>query len=412
MAHILISMLGKVKNPKFPNYLEANYVFPDGSEQKSRFFGLTLCNHIQPDKLVILGTSGSMWDNLLLETSLGKREDLDDEILKLAEAAQDDRVQQATLDQLAVHLSEDLGIPCELRLIPYGRTEAEQTETLNIMVERFAEHDQASLDVTHGLRHLPMLMQQSALLLQTLKQVNISGIYYGALDLTQNAATPVMSLDGLLRIHQWTEALTHYDKSGNYDVFADLLVHSGLPDELVDHLQDASFYEQTNNISLARGKLKKFVKGLKEHRRACNPQAQLFFPALEARFSWINGDKLYQRQTQVAWTALNNNNYIRASIYGFEAFITRHVQERGGNPDRYESRHHAKSDFEKLKEKSNKTSAEKQLWDDYRLLREIRNQFAHSTTADASKETLNAISNRAELKQTLTKLFEALIPNG
>ncbi|MDQ5768351.1 TIGR02221 family CRISPR-associated protein [Thiothrix subterranea] len=397
MSHILVTMLGKAAS----NYREATYAFDGGSHRTSRFFGLELCKHIRPDKLVILGTTGSMWDNLLLETALSEQVELEEALLTLGEAAQQDKVQQATLDQLAIHLQAVLGISCELRLIPYGRTQPEQTATLEILVNCFADNDTATLDVTHGLRHLPMLVQQSALLLQTLKDVQIAGIYYGALDLTQADITPVMRLDGLLEIDRWTEALTHYDKTGDYAVFVTLLRQSGISQAAVESLQDAAFYEQTNNVHQARGKLRDFLSKLREEESRCSRHAVLFLPALKQRFAWVNEDKLHLRQTAVAWLALEHGNLLRACIYGFEAFITKLTQEQGGKPDSFDERKYTKDQYE-----TRKPSA---TWSDYKLLREIRNQLAHSST-QRNADVVKAVSNRAELTRTLHQIFTTLIP--
>jgi CRISPR-associated Csx2 family protein len=404
MAHILISVLGKVKNPSFPNYQEATYLFEGDAERTSRFFGLTLCEQIKPDKLVVLGTTGSMWDNLLLETSLSESEDLEEDLLALGEAAQQDQVQQSSLDRLASHLSMALKIECELCLIPYGINEVEQTQTLTTLVNYFQDNDQATLDVTHGLRHLPMLMQQSALLLQTLKNVKIEGIYYGALDLTQKnqGKTPVMLLNGLLSINQWTEALSYYDKSGDYSIFADLLLASGLKQQTVDYLYHAAFYEQTNNISQARGQLRKFVKALDEEESQCKQPALLFLPALKKRFDWIDSHRLYERQAQVARLALKHSDFIRACIYGFEAFITYLVQKTpNANPDKYEHRQQAKENFEKK-------GGVHPNWKQYKLLRELRNQLAHSSTA-TTNETQQIMQSRKKMEESISVIFDKLL---
>lgn len=397
MSHVLVTMLGKAAN----NYREATYAFEDGNHRTSRFFGLELCKHIRPDKLVILGTTGSMWDNLLLETALSEQVDLEEVLLTLGEDAQQDRVQQATLDQLAIHLRKVLSTPCELRLIPYGRTQPEQTATLEILVSCFTDNDTATLDVTHGLRHLPMLVQQSALLLQTLKDVKIAGIYYGALDLTQANITPVMRLDGLLEIDRWAEALAYYDKTGDYSVFVTLLRESGISQAAVGSLQDAAFYEQTNNVHQARGKLRDFIAKLREEENRCSRHAILFLPALKQRFAWVNEDKLHLRQTAVAWLALEHGNLLRACIYGFEAFITKLTQEHHGKPDSFDERKDTKDHYEACKPS--------ETWNYYKLLREIRNQLAHSST-QRNAEVVKAVSNRAELTRTLHQIFTILIP--
>ena len=402
MPHTLVTLLGKVKHAQHTNYRTANYYFSENEYDTSRFFGLTLLKNISPDKLIVLGTTGSMWDNLMLEVGIDEHyPTLDNKILQLGEDAQTDNIQQSTLDELATYVSKILEIPCELKLIPYGRTQQEQAETLQILMQGFSKGDQASLDVTHGLRHLPMLVQQSALLLQTSKAVEIQGIYYGALDLTEDNKTPVMHLEGLLKINAWNQALAHYDKQGDYSVLTPVLKQSSLSNQMIDYLENAAFYEQVNNIQKARNQLKKFLTCLKQQDHSSNIYLKLFLPALEARFAWVNENKLYKRQTVVAWLALEHGNLLRAALYGFEAFVTHLVQDQNGNPDQYQSREWAKKDYES--QRPHKT------WQFYKQLRQIRNQLAHSNT-NASAEIQNIMSDRLRLQQTLQTIFSQLIP--
>lgn len=410
MARILVTLLGKA----VANYKSATYVFEDKNTRTSRFFGLELAKQVKPDQLVILGTTGSMWDNLLLETELSHRTDLEQALLNIGEAAQQDRVEQATLNQLAIELSNTLNLPCRLSLIPYGRTQLEQTQTLEQLVGFFASGDTAILDISHGLRHLPMLVQQSSLLLQTLKNVQIEAIYYGALELSQESLTPVMRLDGLLEIDRWSEALYYYDRTGDYAAFADLLAQSGFSKHAVDCLKDAAFFEQTNNIHKAWVKLRQFLTMLKSEEALCSPHARLFLPALKKRFAWVSQQNPKQRQVAVAWLALDNGNLLRATLYGFEAFITQLTEQAGGDIDNHDARNTAKENYECTngQKKSNKR-CEHNLpspnWEHYVLLRSIRNQLAHSST-HTHQEVKKAVASRVVLSETLQSIFKTLIP--
>ena len=397
MSHKLVTLLGKASN----NYRQATYEFDGSHRRTSRFFGLELCKQINPDELIILGTTGSMWDNLLLETELSNYTELEEELLQLGAAAQSDQVTQAALDNLATHLHEVLGIPCSLRLIPYGRTQQEQTKTLEILVDCFDPNDKATLDVTHGLRHLPMLIQQSALVLQSLKDVAIAGFHYGALELTEDGITPVMHLDGLLELDLWNQALAIYDESGNYGSFVPLLEASGFSKDALDSLRDAAFYEQTNNIQKAQVKLKNFLTLLKKEESVCSPHASLFLPALKNRFAWVHKGQPHQRQSAVAWQALENDNLLRATLYGFEAFITKLAENKQYGLQSHDVRRLAKEAYE-----ATRPSA---TWESYRMLRGIRNHLAHSSS-QAHVNVKRAVSNRTYLSVELRKVFSVLIP--
>ncbi len=250
MAHILISFLGKSLK-KDGQYREANYCFGDGSQKTARFFSFALKQHIQPDKLVMLGTSGSMWDVLCADDH--------EQWAELSEAVEADSVTQAQLDTFASPASLALQVDCQLQRIPYGDNLTEQVEILQIMAAAIQAGDIVSLDLTHGLRHLPMLGLLSAMYLQTARNVPIDGIYYGALERTKNDLTPVMQLDGLLNIADWLHALDGFNKTGNLAPFAELLQKDGMAQDTATCLDDAAFFESTLNIPNARSPLKKFT---------------------------------------------------------------------------------------------------------------------------------------------------------
>ena len=54
----LISFLGKQQK----GYRTATYRFDAGFVREVPFFGMALAEYLKPDRLILLGTSGSMWD--------------------------------------------------------------------------------------------------------------------------------------------------------------------------------------------------------------------------------------------------------------------------------------------------------------------------------------------------------------
>lgn len=100
MSALLISFLGKA-NKTEGKYRQANYDFA-GQIETARFFSQALTKVITPQKLIILGTSGSMWD--VLCENLGH----DELQLALIEAVENDAVTQTQLDHFSDLFSEKL----------------------------------------------------------------------------------------------------------------------------------------------------------------------------------------------------------------------------------------------------------------------------------------------------------------
>ncbi|MDD2725647.1 MAG: TIGR02221 family CRISPR-associated protein [Methylovulum sp.] len=392
MAHILISFLGKSSKQENGQYRQADYCFADDSRETARFFSFALNKHIKPEKLVILGTSGSMWDVLCEQLSTDGHE----QWVNLSEAVETNSVSQAQLDDFSHPVGQELQVDCQLKRIPYGDNLAEQIEILQIMASAIQAGDTISLDLTHGLRHLPMLGLLSAMYLQTARAAIINGIYYGALDRTKEGLTPVMQLNGLLNIAEWLHALDGFNKTGNLAPFSELLQQDGMAPETAKCLEDAAFFENTLNIPNARAPLKKFTAATAN---GLTGIGALFEDSLRERIAWHKEDKLYQRQQSNAYFYLQQGDYLRAAALGYEALITLAMQQDKTVPklDPQDFR-----DREKVAAMIDKNA-------DYKQLRNIRNSLAHGSRSDIV-ETQRALASKANLHAELTRIFNTLLP--
>ena len=263
--------------------------------------------------------------------------------------------------------------------------------------------EQVSLDLTHGLRHLPMLGLLSAMYLQIAKKVTIEGIYYGAFDLIPksdiNQFAPVLRLDGLLKIADWINALQGLDKTGDIAPFSELLQREGLNSETAGLLKKAAFFENNLNITQARGPLRKFKDETKS--KGLPGIASLFEESLKERISWVEQDNIYLRQREKALFYLQQGDYVRASSLGYEALITKYLREAQPHADI--------EDYDLRTQIKNKLNADGDP--DYKLLRDIRNSLAHASRSNKGGVT-TVMSNEYDLVETLDRLLTKLLPSN
>jgi len=399
VSHTLISFLGKARKGDGGKYRTANYDFEGGSKT-TQFFGLGLSEVIKPDTLIVLGTTGSMWD--VFYEAFAESEQQTDHWLALSESVENNAVTEEQLTRCADDLSTKLGVRCLLKLIPYGVNETEQSDILKIMAADVHEKDTVSLDLTHGLRHLPMLGLLSAMYLQTAKQVVIEGLYSGALELTdpESKITPVIRLDGLLKISDWISALHGFDKTGDIAPFSDLLQQEGMEPEIANLLKEANFHENTLSITNARKPLKDFTKHTEGKLSGI---ASLFSESLNKRISWKDEDSIYLRQRSKSIFYLQQGDYVRAAALGYEAVITQYLKKNNPSADveNYEVRDEVRKTIETQLSKSKLKS--------YRLLRNIRNSLAHANRPNKG-EIQKILSDESLLQQRLNELFTQLLP--
>lgn len=394
----LVSFLGRSPR-EAQGYRKACYRFSDGREFETAYFGFSLASHIQPDRLVVFGTAGSMWDHLV-EHFPARDTAAEEERLALMEAVERQAVTQAQLDALAPALSRALGCSAELKLISHARDEVEQVGLVKQLSEAVPDDCNLHLDITHSFRHLPLIALMALQYLRALRPtIRLEAIWYGSYDPDEHKAT-VYNLAGLLHIADGSSAIARFDQSGDYALLAGLV--SG---EAETFLKQAAFLERTNQTGQARGQLDKARRQLEQ--AGLSGLGALFEDALTKRISWVDESKLYQRQRALAWQSLGRGDELRAALYGFEAFITRLMQQSPQlgqlQPDKFDHRDRAKADFEARKLQGFEPTP------DYLRLRDLRNQLAHGL-GSAHGDTRSVMASEQKLRQELGRLFEALLP--
>lgn len=379
----LISLLGKAAK----GYRTANYVFDDHTVRTEPFFGMALLEHAKPERLILVGTSGSMWDVFFDH----QRTD-DEATLALMDAVEKEAV---TAPMLAIHeqrLSEKLGIPVQCLLISYARDEAEQTAILTDLAEHLAPGENIILDVTHGFRHLPMLALVAARYLARVRNVQVQEVYYGALEMTDPATrqTPVLRLSAMLHMLDWVDALAVYEHSGNYGIFAPLLQQDGMPAERANLLAQAAYFERSGNPVQAKQSLSGAHNHVRDHQ---GPLGQLFKTTLTEHIGWFRHGSRADWELALADRYLARQDYLRAITYLCEAYISRATEKFGGNVNQFEDRDRAFKDAEKNQD----------VW----LLKHLRNAMTHGVRSD-NRDAKPLLQDQQALDKKLRALRKSL----
>lgn len=400
MTTTLVSFLGKNTGDPKTGYRTATYLFPNGQKRLTPFFGRALAEELKPDRMVILGTAGSMWDVLVGHLADGPT---DDEIWEqLMEAAQSSAVSAELLETATPQVARRLGLPVELRLIPYGRDSSEQTVILQTIADAVPKGG-VVVDLTHGFRHLASLGLLSAFFLERMKPLEVEGLYYGALDMTSEGITPVVRLDGLLVIQRWIDALDRFDQNGDYGIFAPLLVADGVAEDKARCLKDAAFHEQTFNISGARQKLATFLPLLDA---GLAGTAALFEKPLRERLAWARDNNLYANQKRLASLYLDRRDFARAAIFGWEALVTRECDQRGFDAHDFKAGREPAADALDAEVRGKRHP---QDWaNTYWTMKNLRNALAHGNPASV-EQVRQIIANPTRLPEELRQAFRKLL---
>lgn len=395
MKKVLVSFLGKARrDQENGQYREANYRFEDGQEIRTRYFGQALTKRERPDRLVLLGTAGSMWD--VLFSDMGHGDDREEDCLALMDEVEENRVDAQRLERLTPLLEARIGVAASLRLIPFGRDEAEQMEILEILAREVDQGDHVILDLTHGFRHLPMLGLLSALYLRAVKKAEIKGLYYGALDMSVEGITPVLRLDGMMTLANWIGALEKHDQSGDLSVFAPLL-----PSEADAWqrkvLEKGAYCERVAHASLARQSFQTFAKWFESLPwEGLSPVLRLFREPLLQRIGWIRKRNPHQREAELARRYFERKDYLRAALFLYESMVSKRAMEMKLDPENFGNREEC-------------TRALRSESKDFKTLSHLRNAMAHGLRPE-NRDVGNLLGDEERLRSKLKTLFKLLKP--
>lgn len=393
----LISFIGKGRVDAENGYQTVTYRFDPDFARTVPFFGLALTEFIKPDRLVLVGTAGSMWD-----VFFERQGATDDEFLALIDAVATQVVNAAMLERQQQRLSDKLGLPVTCLLIPYARDSSEQAEILGHLAGVVKPGETIDLDVTHGFRHLPMLALVAARYLTHVAKVTVRELYYGALEMTPpGGETPVLKLGGMLQMLDWVETLATYEKDGDYGAFSTLLDQEGLPGKL---LAEAAYFERSANTATARSKLDTFDRAKSEPRTATG---KLFLPELKKRISWRQAVSRAQWEAALARQYLSRRDYLRAATFGYESLVTEQVEKTGGNDDDRNVREAA----DKILYEAAKGPSGRGEHGSFKQLKDLRNELAHGvrSSSKTSKDS-ELVSDETRLAEWLKKAFKELLP--
>lgn len=395
MPTTLVSFLGRARQDPKTGYRQATYRFPSGTEIATPFFGLALRRALRPNRLLLLGTSGSMWDVLVDHLAdAGEDEDLR---LELIEASGNAAVDADLLARASPLIERALQLPCDCRLIPYGRDATEQAAILET-IARAAPEGRVALDLTHGFRHLAALGLLSAFFLERLEHLDISGLYYGALDMTEAGRTPVVRLDGLLAIQRWIDALDRFDQGGDYGVFSPLLIADGIAEDKARCLEMAAFHERTFNLADAARKIRSFLPALDP---TPSGTTGLFRDRLRQRLDWALTGTLADHQRRLAHLYLRRKDFVRAAVFGWEAVIGAECKREGLDPNDFSSDRKRAEDALRAR-----LEAAGQPWDPspHNRLKALRNALAHGNPPKWAP-LRPVLQDPGRLQETLATIF-------
>lgn len=232
---VLISFLG-TGTPKIVEdgirpmreYRKADYRLGELTYKNYTFMSAALARHYAIDKILMIGTVHSMWEELYRwfhdAQNEKKVEDSEQyyniykEIGDCCEAANHESALSLPHQQA---IEQVMGVGSKVVLIKYGTTDKEIRENINgiLKLQEFLDaNDELIVDITHSFRSLPIFIMNLLIYLQNIspKKITISHIHYGMNEANREFGySPVVDLKAMMDVQEWITGAYAFSMFGN-----------------------------------------------------------------------------------------------------------------------------------------------------------------------------------------------------
>ncbi len=391
MARILISFVGTgslVESQSTREYKTAEYHIGDDNLGKYPFVAAALSNYYNADKIILVGTSHSMWEEVYRFYSELKGQDIDeDAYLEIAE-----HCGQCGCDsELAIPhqdiIEKALGNDSHIVLIRYGLNDDEITQNIKTILslqEYINSGDELIVDVTHSFRSLPMIVMNLLIYLETVsrKRPKLSHIHYGMLEMVKEKGyAPIVELKKMAELTQWTIGASAFKNYDNAYQLTELLEEDD-PElgKTLKRFSDLLNLNHLRDIENGIGRIK-----VLRTREYTSPLAEMIvkpvFDDFLRQFGTINGNHALF-QYRLAKRRYDSLNYGLAIMTLQEAILTFVCTQLELAWDNKEAREEAKCRIK------NPGAIPEDLRKCYWQLTPIRNAVAHSIRSDKSAQNM------------------------
>ncbi len=337
MAKVLISFLGTgvlVKDAPTRTYGTAKYSF-NGTTLESSFVSKVLYDSLGIDKMILIGSTHSMWEEVYrVFADEGRRAPFDvvkwEEIYKACDA-------NTNASELAIPhpeaIEEAIGGGSHVVLVKYGidADEIKQNSEIILGLESLLnENDELYVDITHSFRSLPLYVMNLLVYLRNVspKRIKIKGIYYGMLDARYefNDIAPIVELSDILNVNDWISGAYSFMQFGNAYKIASLI--PAQYKSVSNTLREFSDIENLNHLVALYDQYQKLQTLTKENQNWPRIM-QMIIPQVVGRYTETikpkrsANHKTSDFQFNIAQWQLGRYNFLAAITALVEAIVTR-----------------------------------------------------------------------------------------
>lgn len=321
---VLIAGIGGGKNKETGTYRVANYKIENKVYEQRSFITSALEEHYSIDKIIFIGTTGSMWDNLYEFYSKKYQKNYDenyhlDLMGVIDNATMDTDINSLNLTKFNETFKDKiLGI-----VTKYGMNELEIFENFNLIIklqDELEDGDEVYLDITHSFRSNAfwMFLVMNYLTDVEDKNITVNAITYGMLEAQKDGVAPVVDLNAFYKILQWIKGANTLKEYGNSYLIEENIENGKLSKKL-KNFSDALNMNYIASLRQSINSLKKLEDDIDN----LEGPAKLIIPKVIKDFMdrFASEDKDYLFQAKLAKWHFEQKRYAMAYINVNEAII-------------------------------------------------------------------------------------------
>ena len=352
------------------------------------------------DKTIIIGTTGTMWDNVYSQYCIKNRKEIDETYVKNLRDIERESDKNTPIEDLNINkFNEEFGNSVKGIVIKYGLNREEIFENFNSIIqleEEFNDKDEYEviLDITHSFRSTAfwMFLVMTYLTDVSNKNIKIIEVTYGMHEITRknDDSSPIILLNSFLEILNWIKGASELKQYGNsYYILENLKGNKDIPKEIEKELENFSNAMNMNYVGSLLESLDKLADLEKDKKldSIVGPAKHIipdvlrkFIYDFDIRESNDNRRKYLLQATLAKWH-FEQKRYAMAAININESlanYVANSLNLREEDSTKFDPNSEAKNWLRDLYNLDNINDTYKKYAEVYHHTRRIRNEIAHS----------------------------------
>ncbi|VTX93327.1 TIGR02221 family CRISPR-associated protein [Fusobacterium periodonticum] len=352
------------------------------------------------DKTIIIGTTGTMWDNVYSQYCIKNEKEIDETYVKNLRDIERESDKNTPIEDLNINkFNEEFGNSVKGIVIKYGLNREEIFENFNSIIqleEEFNDKDEYEviLDITHSFRSTAfwMFLVMTYLTEVSNKNIKIIEVTYGMHEITRknDDSSPIILLNSFLEILNWIKGASELKQYGNsYYILENLKGNKDIPKEIEKELENFSNAMNMNYVGSLLESLDKLADLEKDKKldSIVGPAKHIipdvlrkFIYDFDIRESNDNRRKYLLQATLAKWH-FEQKRYAMAAININESlanYVANSLNLREEDSTKFDPNSEAKNWLRDLYNLDNINDTYKKYAEVYHHTRRIRNEIAHS----------------------------------